>query len=106
MTERVLAEAEARVEPDACPMNAGRLCSRGLHQELALHVHDHVVVVRRVLHRARLAPHVVDDQQRVMLRTDAREPRIPETRHRIDDGRAALQSLVGNPGAARIDRDR
>ena len=102
-----LAEPDPRIDPDPLlgdPRADGDLDPLG---EERLHVVDHVVVGRGLLHRARRPLHVHQHHVAAALRADRRQLRVRAQRgHVVDDLGAGVERRLGDRGLRGVDRDR
>ena len=91
-----LAEADARIDGDAVGYDAGRACGVDALRKMRGHFGDDIIIVRILLHGARCASHVHENNGACALRRDVRHIIIAlQRRDIVDDLRA------GRDGGAR-----
>lgn len=101
--EAVLPEPRARVEADAVVHNARRFQFCRAFCQVIAHLNDDIVIDGIVLHGARLALHVHDNEARIARTRDLNHRWVAKTRHIVDDGGARLHTGARNLGVARVD---
>jgi hypothetical protein len=100
------AEADAGVETDSLPLDAGLEERVAAGAEIAVDVFDHVIVRWIVLHCLRRPLHVHGAHSRAKLQGGADHPRIPlQPGDVIHNLGARLKRLPGDRGLCRIDGD-
>ena len=92
------AEARARVDADALRRHAGGLEHGRLVAQVIAHLGDHIVVLRVLLHGARLALHVHDHHAAIAFGGNLHHGRIAEARHVVDDGGAGFHARLRHSG--------
>jgi len=101
-----LAEADARIDRDALASDPRAFKrERAIEQEVADLGHD-VGVGRLLLHRARLAEHVHDNEARIARDGGVHHGRIRKAAYVVDYARPSLDTGGGDVGMSRIHRDR
>ena len=100
---RRLAEAWARIDADALGRHAGGLEHGRLIAKIVAHLGYHVVVLRILLHGARLALHVHDHHTAIALRGDLHHSRIAEARDIVDDGGTGFHARLRHGGVTGVD---
>ena len=98
-----LAEPRARVEADAVVRDARRFQFSCAFRQVIADFNDDIVVEGIVLHGARLALHVHDDEARIARARDLDHRWVAKTRHVVDDGGTRLHAGARNLGMARVD---
>jgi hypothetical protein len=102
----VLAEADPRVDRDPLGVDPGELGRLDPLPEILMHLADDVVVLRGLLHRRRIAPHVHQDDGGIATANDLEHRRIGAARHVVHDRGAGVQGLGSDARLPRVDRDR
>ena len=92
-----------RVEADAVVRNARRFQFCRAFCQVIAHFNDDIVIDGIVLHGARLALHVHDDEARIARTRGLNHRWVAKTRHIVDDGGARLHTGARDLGVARVD---
>ena len=101
-----LAETEARIDHDALARDAGGHRRFRASGEIVAHLGDDVVVLRRLLHRLRLALLVHEAHRGVARRDRLQRARAFPAADVVDQARAGLDGFAHERGLAGVDRDR